>query len=47
MGDVGWGGGEGGAFGGSIGDEEGVEAAGVEEVDVYFREESFCSTRRV
>ncbi len=47
VGDVGWGGGEGGAFGGFVGDEEGVEAAGVEEVDVYFHEEVFGSTRRV
>ncbi len=47
MGDIGWSGGEGGAFGGFVGDEEGVEAVGVEEVGVYFHEEVIYSIRRV
>ena len=39
MGDVEWSRGPGGAFGGLIGHQEGVEAARMEEVGVYFIEE--------
>ena len=39
VGDVEWGRGPGGAFGGLVGHQEGVEAAGMEEVGVCFIEE--------